>query len=86
VILTHPFEFIKGSEGRVRPNRTNKARLEKLCAFIAANGNSFVSTSFGRAETRWRAAPVVPSPDLRAPLIPVLSRMVKNKVNDLLPT
>jgi hypothetical protein len=85
VILTHPFEFIKGRDDRKHANATNKTRLRQLCAFIAANGNDFVSRSFGRAESKWRSRSEIPSPDIRAPLIPVLARMIENKLNDLLP-
>lgn len=88
VLLTHPFEFIKGD--RLRPehqriNRVNQGRLRRLCAFIAANPQSFEAVSFAGAAPGWLAKPDVPAPDLRAPLLPVLARMATNRANDLVP-
>lgn len=88
VLLTHPFEFIKGDRldlSRQRANRINKRRMERVCAFIAGHPGEFTAVSFGQATPGWLAAPDVPSPALRAPLWPVLSRMVQNRANDLVP-
>lgn len=88
VLLTHPFEFIKGDRfdpARQRTNRINQRRMERLCAFVAAHPADFAAVSFGGAAPAWLAAPPVPSPALRAPLLPVLSRMVQNRANDLVP-
>lgn len=88
VLLTHPFEFIKGDRldpVRQRTNRINKRRMEQMCAFIAGHPEEFAAVSFGQAAASWLATPDVPSPSLRAPLLPVLSRMVQNRANDLVP-
>ena len=86
VLLTHPFEFIKGDRhapARQAANRINQQRLRRLCAFIAANAHAFEATSFGDAAPAWLDAPDVPAPALRAPLLPVTARMAINKANDL---
>lgn len=88
VLLTHPFEFVKGDRldpARSRVNRINQDRLRRMCAFIADNGHAFEAASFGGAAAGWLAAPDVPAPDLRAPLLPVIARVVENKANDLVP-
>jgi hypothetical protein len=86
VLLTHPFEFMKGDRldpARQRRNRINRARMERLCAFIADNPDDFEATSFAAAAPGWLAAPDVPEPQLTAPLPHVLARMIENKANDL---
>jgi hypothetical protein len=88
VLLTHPFEFIKGDRldpKRQRANRINQRRLEQLCAFLAEHDDDFESVSFRDAAAGWLAGPDEPEPDLQAPLLPVLGRMVENGANDLLP-
>ena len=88
VLLTHPFEFIKGDRldpASQRPNRINQRRLERLCAFLAEHDDKFESVSFGQAAAGWLAAPEEPEPRLYAPLLPTLARMVENKANDLIP-
>ena len=87
VLLTHPFEFIKGDRldpARQRINRINQRRLERLCAFIAAHPDEYEAVSFGGAAAGWLDAPDVPEPQLSAPLLPVLGRMVENGANDLI--
>ncbi len=86
VLLTHPFEFIKGDRldpARQRANRINKRRMQRMCAFIAEHPADFTSVSFAQAAPAWLAAGDVPAPALSAPLLPVLARMVGNKANDL---
>ncbi|HEX8216078.1 MAG TPA: hypothetical protein VF577_01320, partial [Allosphingosinicella sp.] len=86
VLLTHPFEFVKGDRldaTRQRRNRINQQRLERLCAFIAAHPDDYESVSFSGAAPRWLAAPDAPEPRLKAPLPRVLARMIENKANDL---
>jgi peptidoglycan/xylan/chitin deacetylase (PgdA/CDA1 family) len=87
VLLTHPFEFIKGDRldpARQRANRINQRRLERLCAFLAEHDDAFESVSFAGAGPAWLAAPDRAEPDLHAPLLPVLGRIVENKANDLI--
>ena len=88
VILTHPFEYVKGEEpgmpGSLR-NRINQRRLRALCRFLAENADAFTSTSFAAAAPRWLAAQSTESIELAAPLLPVLGRILENKANDLLP-
>jgi peptidoglycan/xylan/chitin deacetylase (PgdA/CDA1 family) len=88
VLLTHPFEFIKGDRlnpAHQRANRINQRRLERLCAFLADHDDEFESVSFGSAAPAWLAAAEEPEPRLYAPLLPALGRMVENKANDLIP-
>lgn len=86
VLLTHPFEFIKGDRldpARRRANRINQERLRRLCRFLAEHPADFEATSFRAAAPGWLAAPDVAPPVLKAPLPAVLLRMVENKANDL---
>jgi hypothetical protein len=88
VLLTHPFEFVKGdrlNQARQRMNRINQGRLRRMCAFIAANPHAFEAVSFARAAPEWLRTPDAPAPDLRAPLPAVIARMIANKANDLVP-
>lgn len=86
VLLTHPFEFVKGSaldpSDRAR-NRINQRRMERLCAFVAANRRDFEAVSFGEAAPGWLASREQDPPALAAPLLPVLRRIAENKANDL---
>lgn len=87
VILTHPFEFIKGD--RMRPetwttNRINQTRLRRLCAFIANHSQHFRTTSFAAGAPRWLTEGEEAAPDLAAPAAAALLRMVENKANDLI--
>jgi hypothetical protein len=86
VLLTHPFEFIKGDRldpSRQQVNRINQRRLEQLCAFLAKHADQYESVSFGDAAAGWLAGADEPEPHLSTPLLPVLGRMVENKANDL---
>lgn len=87
VLLTHPFEFVKGDrldQARQRTNRVNQSRLRRMCAFIAAHPAQFEAVSFGGAAPGWLASAPAPSPELKAPLLPVLARMAENRANDLI--
>lgn len=86
VLLTHPFEFMKGDRldpARQRRNRINRKRMERLGAYLAEHADEFEAVSFARAAPGWLAAPDVPAPRLTAPLPRVLARMIENKANDL---
>ncbi|HEX8642818.1 MAG TPA: hypothetical protein VF702_02765 [Allosphingosinicella sp.] len=86
VLLTHPFEFIKGDRldpARQRRNRVNQRRMERLCTFIAEHPDEFEAVSFGQAAAGWLAAADVPEPALSVPLPSMLRRMIENKANDL---
>jgi hypothetical protein len=87
VLLTHPFEFIKGDRldpERQRANRVNQRRLERLCAFLAANRDEFDAPSFAEAAPGWLATPDVAEPHLATPLWPAVRRAVENRANDLI--
>ncbi len=87
VLLTHPFEFVKGDRldpARQRANRINQDRLERLCAFLAANRDRFDAPSVAEAAPGWLAAPEAPEPRLATPLWPALGRAVENRANDLI--
>lgn len=86
VVLTHPFEFIKGDRmepATLRTNRVNQERLRRLCAFIAAHPDEFTGVSFAQAGPAWLRQGNVPAPDFSVSLGAALTRMVQNKVNDL---
>jgi hypothetical protein len=87
VLLTHPFEFVKGDRlepAQQRANRINQHRLRRMCAFLARHSDEFEATSFADAAPGWLAGGEVPEPHLRAPLLPMLARMGENKANDLM--
>ena len=87
VLLTHPFEFIKGDRlrpERLRVNRINQGRLERLCAFLAANRDSFDAPSIVEAAPGWLEAADVPEPALETPFWPAVGRAVENRANDLI--
>jgi peptidoglycan/xylan/chitin deacetylase (PgdA/CDA1 family) len=66
VLLTHPFEFIKGDRldpARQRVNRINQSRLERLCAFIAEHQTpSSRSASAAPARPGWTRPNSLPLP------------------------
>jgi peptidoglycan/xylan/chitin deacetylase (PgdA/CDA1 family) len=87
VVLTHPFEFIKGDRldpAKTRINRINQARLRRLCAFIAEHPAEFAAVSFAQAGPGWLQNGAVPATELTVPLTAAMGRMVQNKANDLL--
>lgn len=86
IVLTHPFEFVKGSWNsplRLSRNRTNQSRLGKLCRFIAENPREFTSSTFRSAAPRWLSEPDQACPDITVPLPFAVARMATNKCNDL---
>ena len=85
VVLTHPFEFAKiNAGGKVAANRVNQQRLKHLCRFVADNPDEFVFQDFATAHKQWLQAGDVEMPNLRSPILPVVTRMVENKLNDTL--
>ncbi len=85
VILTHPFEFIKGHDediGDAAPNRINKSRIERLCRFIAEHPRDFSAVRFRDSGPAWLEESAVPAPRLKAPLGAVFRRAIENKMND----
>ena len=54
-----------------------------MCAFLAENAKDFEAVSFAQAAPGWLRDGAVVAPVLKAPLMPVLARMVENKANDL---
>lgn len=88
VLLTHPFEFVKGDRldpAAQRVNRINQRRLRRTCEFIAAHPRDFEAVSFAGAAAGWLSGGHAPAPALKAPLLPVLARIAENKANDLIP-
>jgi peptidoglycan/xylan/chitin deacetylase (PgdA/CDA1 family) len=86
VVLTHPFEFVKVGDDqftRLRPNRITQRRLRALAAFLAAHPSDFRVTTFRDAAERWLKGEVA-APDLSAPLLPGVARMLTNGLNDRL--
>jgi hypothetical protein len=87
VILTHPFEYVKGDVPggeRCLPNRVNQRRLESLCRFLTENSEDYSAVSIGEAASRWTAEGSTEPPYLQAPMLPALGTMLENKANDLL--
>ncbi len=85
-ILTHPFEFVKsappGFPG-VRPNRLNKARLQRLCAYLATRPDLYRVTAFAEGATRWRPQ-AASGPALWASPASAIGRLAANALNDRL--
>ncbi|WP_299616380.1 hypothetical protein [Pelagibius sp.] len=84
VIVTHPFEYLKKRDFRFRglkANRLVQGRLERLCAFLAANDDRFdvVSLEEAAQDTEAENAPPLKGHALRAAL-----RAAANVVNDRL--
>lgn len=81
VVLTHPFEYVKHRDRtyeKLYPDRINRGRLERLCAFLAAAPDFEAATLGSVAE---------PSPSdgrnplLRVPLAYAVGRMLVNRIN-----
>lgn len=56
IVLTHPFEFIKKETFRydkLRPNRVNQARLERLLDYVGGHRADFVMTTFASSGAGW---------------------------------
>jgi peptidoglycan/xylan/chitin deacetylase (PgdA/CDA1 family) len=86
VLLTHPFEFFTGEDDRcerVRPNRVNQARLDRLCAFLGRRADEFRVTTFAEAAPRWLGSAGTANPRLEAPWHAALLRIAANGWNDL---
>ncbi len=86
VIVTHPFEFLKwsgASFSRLRANRMVQRRFERLCAFLAENGDRFEIVPFARIA----ADGIDPEPASELTGSPVSSvrRAVENFAVDHLP-
>lgn len=87
VILTHPFEYIKKSDfqyNKLTRNRVNQTRLEKLCRFIAAHDQDFVSADFGSSCEAWRKQNNMDQTLIDVPAYYMLGRKIHNKINDTL--
>ena len=87
VVLTHPFEFIKGDRLHPhtwQPNRVNQNRLTRLCDFISRNPHEFRAVSISSAAPRWVAEPEERAPDLAVPAPLAFLRMAENRANDLI--
>ena len=86
VIVTHPFEFLKwtgAAFSRMRPNRLVQRRLQRLCAFLADNGDRFEVVPLGRLA----ADGVAPEParDLTGNPLSSVRRAIENFTVDHLP-
>lgn len=82
VIVTHPFEYLKKKDFRYRglkANRLVQGRLERLCDFLAANGDRFAVLTLEEAarQTEPEDAPPLRGHALRAAL-----RATANVIND----
>lgn len=85
VILTHAFEFVKSGSfrfERLRRNRVNQRRFERLCEFLSKHSDDFVPVTFGGKVGEWAALGQVPSVKLIGSPIRALARATENFVND----
>lgn len=85
VILTHPFEFIRGGRPgyhRIEPNRVNQQRLIKLCRFLAAGRSEFRPISLGGAAKHWLLNQPTANGPLHVSLPRAAYRMMENKLNE----
>lgn len=87
VLLTHPSEFIKNQNNkytRFDANNLNKQRLEKLCAFLQNNKETFSTTTFSELQFASKSKPS--NTLLKAPTFYTAQRLVENYLNDKLPS
>lgn len=85
IIVTHPSEFLKRSDYRfskIRANGLVQTRFEKLCAFLAKNGDRFDTTTLASAAAA-PSALETPVPLTGDPISSVF-RAVQNVLNDRL--
>jgi hypothetical protein len=85
VILTHPFEFAKVSDfrfSRIRRNRINQRRLQKLLWFLRQHEDDFRAVSFAQGHEAWLQAPPAQSPEITTSVANNLVRQVENGLND----
>jgi hypothetical protein len=83
VIVTHPFEYLILDDDRytnMRPNRMVQRRLEKLCEFLARNGNRFDTVPLEVAARTVAAGGVAPAL-VGSPMLSTL-RAAQNAIND----
>jgi hypothetical protein len=86
VLLTHPFEFVKRLDEdyiAMEPSRVNQTRLRALCEWVSASSDCRSATFRERAPI-WIEKGSVDDQPLAAPLSAALTRMVENKLNDLI--
>ncbi len=86
VILTHPFEFVKRGDDpsftKIYQNRVNQRRLQKLCAFLAANDDRFEVVTIKQLAYRTAAVDRDHNVLLKSPWLKAASRMLENALND----
>ena len=86
VIVTHPFEFLKWSGStfsRLRRNRLVQRRFNRLCAFLAENGDQFNVVPIDViARTGIESEPAI---TIKGGMVSSTLRAAENFVNDHLP-
>jgi len=85
IVLTHPFEFIKKQNfrfDRLRPNRVNQGRLERLLDYVAGHPADFAMTTFGSSGAEWLAQEPQPDRIFDIPPHLALARMGQQWLND----
>lgn len=85
VILTHPFEYVKSSDFRytkLRRNRINQARLNRLLQFLCAHDEEFAAVTFADRTAQWTSAEIKENPVFSTPLHLTIGRTVQNVLND----
>jgi hypothetical protein len=87
VLITHPFEYIKAADlqfTRMAPNRIVQRRFAALCRFLAAHADDFAAVPIGGVGRAWLGRAPMPEPDLTAPPLAVMGRMLENQLADRL--
>ncbi len=83
VILTHPFEYIRGHDAQFQGAHTNgltQRRLRRLCAFLARHADCFESSGLAAAATTWPSAALGRNPLLGVPAWAGAQRLVENRL------
>jgi hypothetical protein len=85
ILQTHPFEFIKKSNGRydeITPNRVNQCRFRTLCDWLAKSSGAFPTVTIRERATQWIEGKEFYSSPLVGPFPAAFLTAVENKMND----
>ena len=85
VILTHPFEYVQSDSSdfqRLRRHALNQARMERLCAYVAAHPQRFQACGMAMAASQSMTAASSYNPLLRGRLWRTAGRLATQTVYD----
>lgn len=85
VVLAHPFDFIKktdGSYSTLRVNRINRRRLEALCEYVVSAPEVFDAVTFSQKIDAWIVKGSAGGSMLKVRTAAALARAISNKLND----